>query len=280
MGTFDLRSLKIYVDGSCLKNPGGPGGWCAWVEFPFDWGRPDVFVESRGYFQTTNNRMELRAVLFAHEWVLGGCDGSEVQHVQIASDSKYVCENYGRSQYWAGDDWCNRDGREMLNVDLWKELLRIRRKISGRPRVEVMKIDRRSCQLAKNVDDGAKLAARSPQHTDGGFRPGKVGRSRNNNNKAAALYPAAGEEIIICVYKTEPTRRGVQTVRFQTYSEEKRDFFEKFYARADYLIGNSLHRGHAFQVRMNAEPRNPRIVEIIAELNKAELVGTPEDSEE
>jgi ribonuclease HI len=33
---FDLRSLKVYVDGSCPKNPGGPGGWCAWLEFPFD----------------------------------------------------------------------------------------------------------------------------------------------------------------------------------------------------------------------------------------------------
>jgi ribonuclease HI len=277
VATFDLRSLKIYVDGSCLKNPGGPGGWCAWVEFPFDWAQPDVFVQSRGYFQTTNNRMELRGILFAHEWILEGCDGADVQHVQIASDSQYVCDGYRLSLYWSQQDWCNSDGREILNVDLWKELLRIRRRIGGRPRVEMLKIARRSCQLAKNVDDGAKLASRSPQYADDGFRPGKVGRSKNNNRKAAALYPAAGEEITIFVYKTESNRRGVQTVRFQTYSEERKDFFDKFYARTDETIGNSLHRGNAFRVRMNADPRNPRVLEIVTVLNKAEWIVTPEN---
>lgn len=272
---FDLRSLKIYVDGSCLKNPGGPGGWCAWLEFPFDWDRPDQFLESRGYLKTTNNRMEVRACLFAHEWILGDGAEMDVQHVQIATDSRYLCESYVRSVYWAQNDWCNTDGREVLNVDLWKELLRLRRKIAGRPRIEIVKIPRRSCELARSVDDGAKLAAKSPQYTDDGFKEGKVGRSRNNDKKAARLYPAAGEELIILVYKTESNRRGVQTIRFQTYSEGKRDFFDKFSARTDDAIGNSLHRGNVFRVRMNDEPSNPRIVAIIAVLEKSELMLRP-----
>jgi len=38
---LDLRALKIYVDGACPRNVGGPGGFAAWREFPFDWGKPD-----------------------------------------------------------------------------------------------------------------------------------------------------------------------------------------------------------------------------------------------
>jgi ribonuclease HI len=223
--------------------------------------------------------MEIRACLFAHEWILGDGAEMDVQHVQIATDSQYVCDGYVRSVYWTQNDWCNPDGREILNADLWKELLKVRRKIAGRPRIEIVKIPRRSCKLAKSVDDGAKLAAKSPQYRDEGFKEGKVGRSRNNDQKAAKLYPAAGEEIVIFVYKTESIRRGVQAVRFQIYSEEKRDFFDKFSARTDDAIGNSLHRGNVFRVRMNDEPANPRIVAILAVLEKSELILRPGTSQ-
>lgn len=272
---LDLRSLKIYIDGSCLKNPGGPGGFAARLEFPFDWDRPDELLVARGYFQTTNNRMELRACLFAHEWILERRDALDVQHVQIVTDSKYVNENYNRAMTWASSKWCNARGRTMLNADLWKDLIRVRRKIGGRPRVEIIQIPRRSSQIAKDVDDDSKAAAKAPHCMDSGFKPGKVGRARNNNRKAAQPYPAAGDERIVLVYGTAPLRRGFQKVKFQTYSGEERDFFDKFWAEAEDCIGNSLHRGNAFCVRMNALPNCPRILEIVATLPKGELIGTP-----
>ncbi|MGB8800885.1 MAG: RNase H family protein [Candidatus Acidiferrales bacterium] len=272
---YDLRSLKIYVDGACPRNVGGPGGWCAWLEHPFGSGLPDEFLESRGYFRTTNNRMELRGCLFAHEWILDRSESIKAQHVQIFSDSQYVCESYACSLWWSTNDWCNSAGRQMLNVDLWKELLRTRRKIRGRPRVELIQIPRRSCPLAVKVDDGAKSAARSPQYNDVGFMPGKIGRSRNNVRKAARLYPAAGDEVIIFVYKSGVLRRGVQTIRFQAYCGERRDFFDKFWAMADEIIGNSLHRGNFYRVRMNDEAANPRILAILARLEKSEVIGQP-----
>jgi len=271
---FDLRSLKIYVDGACPKNRGGPGGWCAWVEHPFDLGQPDEFLESHGYFHTTNNRMELRACLFAHEWIQAQGTDLKVQHVQVFTDSQYVCKSYSSSVWWSKNDWCNLDDREMLNVDLWKELLRIRRKIRGHPRVEVIQIPRNSCPLAIKVDEGAKRAAESPQYEDIGYKPGKIGRARSKNTKAAKPYPAAGEEIAICVYKTESTRRGVQAIKFQTYCEEQHDFFEKFWARANDFIGSSLHRGNVYRVRMNDEPGNPRIVEILESWTRKDFVST------
>jgi ribonuclease HI len=272
---YNLRSLKIYVDGACPKNVGGPGGWCAWLEHPFDLGLPDEFLESRGYFHTTNNRMELRGCLFAHEWILERDENIMVQHVQIFSDSQYVCSSYTHSLWWSGNDWRNSAGREMLNADLWKELLRIRRKIRGRPRVELIQIPRRSCELAIKVDIGAKSAAQSPQYDDVGFRPGKIGRSRNKTKQAAKLFPAAGDEITILIYKSGALRRGVQIVRFQTYCEERRDFFDKFWALTDETIGNSLRLGHYYRVRMNDEPANPRIMDIVARLEKSDVISLP-----
>src|SRR5580704_10893536 len=272
---YDLRSLKIYVDGACPRNVGGPGGWCAWLEYPFDLGFPDEFLESRGYFHTTNNRMELRGCLFAHEWIVERGENIKAQHVQIFSDSQYVCRSYASSLWWSTNDWCNSAGREVLNADLWKELVRIRRKMRGRPRVEMLQIPRRSCPLAIKVDTGAKSAAQSPQYDDVGFRPGKIGRSRNNVKKAPKLYPAAGGEIISFVYKSGALRRGVQTIRFQTYCEERRDFFDKFWAMTDEVIGNSLHRGNFYRVRMNDEAANPRILEILATLEKSDVIGQP-----
>ena len=163
----------------------------------------------------------------------------------------------------------------MLNADLWKDLLRLRRKIGGRPRVEMVQIPRRSSKIAQEVDNDAKAAARFPTCVDSGFKPGKVGRTRNSNRKAARPFPASGQELIILVYKTQVARRGMQIVRFQTYSAEKRAFFDKFWAEAGNEIGNSLHRGNAFLVRMNDSADCPRVLEIIATVEKADLTGTP-----
>jgi hypothetical protein len=50
---------------------------------------------------------------------------------------------------------------------------------------------------------------------------------------------------------------------------------DEAHARADNNIGNSLHRGNVFRVRMSDEAANPRIIEILATLKKSDLVGTP-----
>tara|TARA_Y100000389_G_C17133823_1_gene351559 strand:+ start:62 stop:469 length:408 start_codon:yes stop_codon:yes gene_type:complete len=57
----------IYTDGSCLKNPGGPGGWCCLIE------EEELWILSGGEPETTNNRMELTAVNEA----LAICPGEE-----------------------------------------------------------------------------------------------------------------------------------------------------------------------------------------------------------
>lgn len=271
--SFDLRALKIFIDGSCRRNPGGSGGFAARIEYPFDWNLPDQLLDYRGYFETNNNRMELRACVFAHEWIFEQGDELRVQHVQIVTDSTYVFENYNRSIGWSKNRWCNLYERPLENVDLWKDLLRIRRKLGFRLRVEMKLIEGKSTPITKAVDRDAKMASTLPSRVDHGFRSGKIGRSRNNTGKAARMFLASGQEVPIRIYQTVTIRRNEQKVKFQTYSGEKKDFFEKFMVYADASVGNDLHRQHIYIVRMNCDPHYPKIIEIVAEVKESDLTG-------
>ena len=270
--SFDLRALKIYIDGSCLKNPGGSGGFAARLEYPFDWGQPDERLDYCGYFETNNNRMELRACLFAHEWILDQGEELGVQHIQIVTDSKYVYENYNRSIGWSRNGWRNFHERPVENPDLWKDLLRARRKLGFRLRVEVKLIAGKSTPITKAVDRDAKTASTLPSRVDRGFQSGKIGRSKNNSGKAAKMYPAAGEELVIHIYQTF-VRGNVQKIKFQTFSEEKRDFFDKYVAYAKHTIGNALHRHHVYRVQMNNVSQYPQILEILEEIEEGDLAN-------
>ncbi len=272
--SFDLRALKIYIDGSCQQNPGGAGGFAARIEYPFGSDLPDELIEYTGYFETNNNRMGLHACVFAHEWILEQGEDLGVQHVQIVSDSKYVFDNYHRAAGWSTNGWRNVHGRPLENIDLWKDLLRVRRKLGFRVRVEVKLIAGKSTPVTKMVDQEAKAAAALPTEVDRGFRSGKIGRAKSNTGKAAKLFAAAGQEITIRVYQTMPIRRGEQKIKFQLYSAQVKDFVEKFVAYADAALGNELHRQHAYIVRMNDVAAYPRILEIVGELKEADVVVT------
>jgi hypothetical protein len=69
-----------------------------------------------------------------------------------------------------------------------------------------------------------------------------------------------------------PIRRGEQKVKFQLYSEQAKDFIEKFVAYADAALGNELHRQHTYVVHMNDIAAYPRILEIVGEVKETDLV--------
>lgn len=108
----------VHTDGSCFPNP-GPGGWAAIVDGPD--GRR---VLSGGAAGTTNNRMELSAVLEALVSLPAGVD------VRVVSDSQYVVR--GLSKWcgsWAARGW-TRGGEPVVNADLWRALVAARDRCS------------------------------------------------------------------------------------------------------------------------------------------------------
>ena len=110
-----MKTVTIYTDGACSGNP-GPGGWGAILLY----GEHKKEL-SGGEPQTTNNRMELTAVITALEALREPCV------VELWSDSKYVIDGLskGRAKSWRAKGWVKGDKKPALNPDLWGRLLEL-----------------------------------------------------------------------------------------------------------------------------------------------------------
>ena len=109
----DMKTVQIYTDGACSGNP-GPGGWGAILVY-----RGVEKELSGGEAQTTNNRMELTAVIMALLALRESCV------VELYSDSKYVIDalEKGWAWGWRKKGWIKSDKKSALNPDLWAKLL-------------------------------------------------------------------------------------------------------------------------------------------------------------
>ncbi|MBE7025540.1 MAG: ribonuclease HI [Ruminococcaceae bacterium] len=109
-----MKQVILYTDGACSGNP-GPGGYGAILSYG---GREKEL--SAGYRKTTNNRMELLAVIRGLEALKEPCT------VTLYSDSKYVVDaiTLGWAVAWQKNGW-KRKGGKALNPDLWEQLLRL-----------------------------------------------------------------------------------------------------------------------------------------------------------
>ncbi|MBO5852555.1 MAG: ribonuclease HI [Clostridia bacterium] len=107
------KFVEIFTDGACSGNP-GPGGWGAVLRF----GTAEKEM-CGGERETTNNRMELTAVIEALSQLKEPCK------VKLTTDSKYVCDavTKGWVYSWQKNGWKKADKKPALNVDLWEKLL-------------------------------------------------------------------------------------------------------------------------------------------------------------
>ncbi len=110
-----MKTVTLYTDGACSGNP-GPGGWGAILEFE---GHEKEL--SGGENSTTNNRMELTAVIRGLEALKEPCT------VELYSDSKYVIDalEKGWAKGWKKRGWVKSDKKPALNPDLWERLLEL-----------------------------------------------------------------------------------------------------------------------------------------------------------
>ena len=107
-----MKKISIFADGSCLGNP-GPGGWAAILRY-----NGSEKVISGGESHTTNNRMELIAVIEALKLLKEPCE------VEIVSDSQYVGKAI--NEWLKG--WEQRGFAKIKNPELWAEYARISKK--------------------------------------------------------------------------------------------------------------------------------------------------------
>lgn len=111
----ELKKVKLYADGACSGNP-GPGGYGTILLY--EQHRKEI---SGGYQNTTNNRMEILAVIRGLEILKKRCD------VTVYSDSKYVVDamTKGWVKRWQKNGWMRNKKEPALNVDLWEEMLKL-----------------------------------------------------------------------------------------------------------------------------------------------------------
>ena len=108
-----MKEVTVFTDGACSGNP-GPGGWGAILRF----GAYEKEL-SGGEASTTNNRMELSAVIAGLSALKEPC------RVTVVTDSKYVYDGMtkGWAEGWRRRGWRRADGSPALNSDLWERLL-------------------------------------------------------------------------------------------------------------------------------------------------------------
>ena len=111
-----FNKIHLYTDGSSLGNP-GPGGYGAIIEWVGKSYKKEI---SEGYRMTTNNRMELLAVIV-------GLETLKIQpmEVLVCSDSKYVIDSVQKKWVFG---WEKKGFKGKKNLDLWKRYLKIHRK--------------------------------------------------------------------------------------------------------------------------------------------------------
>jgi ribonuclease HI len=109
----ERKHVRIFTDGACSGNP-GPGGWGALLRY-----QTMEKSISGGEHQTTNNRMELTAVIASLSMLTEPCD------VTLTTDSKYVCDSVtkGWVYNWQRKNWMKDKNTPVPNTDLWKQLL-------------------------------------------------------------------------------------------------------------------------------------------------------------
>lgn len=137
--------VVIYTDGACSGNP-GPGGWAAILL------ASGYEKEISGYeAQTTNNRMELRAVIEALQLLKFPCK------VKLHSDSSYVINAFRQNWLlnWKRNGWKNASKQEVSNRDLWETLDRL----ASQHQVDWVKVKGHSDDVYNNRCDALAVAA-------------------------------------------------------------------------------------------------------------------------
>ena len=116
------KAMKVtmYTDGAARGNPNGPGGYGTILQYVDSKGQVHMREYSAGYEKTTNNRMEMMAVIAGLEALNRPCE------VDVYSDSQYVVNAFNQHwiEGWKKRGWKRSGNKPVLNMDLWQRMLK------------------------------------------------------------------------------------------------------------------------------------------------------------
>ena len=257
------NAILIYTDGS-LDWKGRKGGY----------GFLYVFVDPVGDYReisrhappgihgTTGNRMELLACIEGLEGVVDLAEFAGVNKVVVCADSRYVKDNFARAAFqWSKQKWLNQHGRPVLNVDLWKDLIRARAKVRKSVTFEWVKGHGKGAlkDIYNEIADKlAKESRESPFAITQHHSSVRKKKTRKKTKLGSVRMEGQVMEIWISSFKKLASQ-------LWTYRYEVTSIDSAYYGNVDWIFSGIYIRSGNQRVRVNNDTRNPRIVEYLVE---------------
>lgn len=257
------NALNIFTDGSSLPHPrrGGIG-----IRFVTTDTTGDEVIEDHcllGYKGSTNNQMELMACIKALEIACDHPMMDMVNEVWLYTDSMYVTNNIPNAMFgWQKLRWMNRSGRPIENTELWKELIRVVKRVPRRVRFQWVKGHSKNAHN-KAVDKLAKQSARGVLNKS--LRVATVRRKKTDRSAQVGSVKMESQTMSVRII----TDTYMRTQKLYKYMYEVLTEDSPYCGNCDYIYSELVLRaGHHYEVRVNEAPDNPRIVEVLNELDR------------
>jgi ribonuclease HI len=260
--------LTVFTDGSSLSGRrGGVGIKLVYVDpagVATEWDLPVAGVRS-----ATNNEMELLAVITAMKEIQGKRFPNEIlaeaRRIDIYTDSMYVVDHVGTAiRTWPRTKWMTREGRPVENVELWKDLVRELRKLSGIKRTEIKwaRGHSRDNPHNKDADRLAKTSAKGPLQE--ALKPVSVRRKKTAETLERGSVQMLGQRLTIRIVAAELMREhGVHKLQYEVMSRRSRYFGKTDVAYTDDV---RLRPGHTYRVTMGKDQGYPQIAKMHVEV--------------
>jgi ribonuclease HI len=268
---IDEGVLTIYTDGSMKPSPrrGGIGIRFVWLDAN---GEENVWDHSLpATLNATNNQMEIEAATEALKRVTSryaAFDLSEFRRIVVRTDALYVRDHVGIAiAIWSKRQWTKREGAEVINIREWKELLTAMRYLdrTHHLRVEFEYQPGKTGPHSRAVDELAKQSADSPP-----TRLPKGGTVRRRTSPLSVDKGSVrmeGQVFDIRIIQGQalpPPHRGTSRYKYEVVDEGS-----AFYNLVDWITStDTLERGHTYRVSVNQDQGNPRIVEVLEEIEE------------
>lgn len=262
MKTLRRNILYIYTDGSSLPSPRKGGIGIRYVIL--DDREEEIVVDKEffGYQQASNNQMELKACVLALENCLDAMHAVSFDSIEIRSDSRYVTDNVSNAKYvWPKTKWLSKDGKPILNVEIWKDLCKQIQRLGMRVDFQWVKGHAKD-EHNKAVDKAAKASAKSAINDPLSFVI--IRRKQTKQKTKVGSIAMTGQRVGIRIVTSEYLRtQKVIKYRYEVVSEDSIDF-----GKIDIAYSNHYMRDtHSYLVQFNNTTANPRIVDIIEEID-------------
>ena len=255
------NALNIFTDGSSLGSPRAGGIGVRFVIID-SYGEEQVQdFEFAGHKNATNNEMELHACIVALKEAMKADIPPNITKIVIQTDSLYVVDNYKRAMFeWPKTRWLNREGRPVLNANLWKKLVKCFQKIGMIVEIKWVKGHSKS-EHNKAADRLARASARIPLNKP--FTHVSLRRKKTYKSVEVGSVEMNGQRITIRII----TSKKLNVQRIWQYKYEVISKHSKYRGNVDIIFyEHFLSSGHTYYVRVNCNTSNPRIEKVFCEI--------------